>query len=427
MLPPWMRKNEKPAEPVEPVCPAEAASDMDVAPPEMVQAMGMEARKVTRQVKLPDGSELDEAARAKIRQAVSRHIADYKLTQKEVGRSIGRASNTISEVLAGTYKGEADAVLRQLNTWIEDDDRRRRESRPLGFYSTSVFETILFLSKYAKSNGRVRGAGGIRMLDASRIALGFGPAGCGKSIGAQALHADDPSSLLVRIDIGKATRQGLIRAVVSASGGEPRHNMNLNMDTLQDRLGDSGRLLIIDEGHRMDFGCCELIRDITDVCGIPCVVLATQEFTARLSDMRLGLGKMRYDQFASRVGMQMDLTRGIDGSGGTERPIFSLEDIRAIFRSNEVRLSKAAEEYFQAIACTPQSGMLRTCNNVFEKIVRGTRRQPGALIGVDAVREATRYTLFAHGTESQEIMNKIEKSLASCKHMASEYEARAVG
>jgi DNA transposition AAA+ family ATPase len=387
--------------------------------PQLDPALSMEAREIVKSIRIPpSGTPLTAEQRDKIRQAVSAHIRQHHITQNEVGLAVGRASNTISQVLSDNYKGDAESVLRLLNTWIEDDERRRRTARPMGFYSTSVFQSIKVLATYAKSNARVafKNESQARQ-DSARIAVGFGPAGCGKTIGARALHAEDPASIYVRVGVASGQANALSRLIVAALGQRPAANTTANFERLRETLQDSGRLLIIDEAHQLKVSGCELLRDITDIYGVPALILGTNEIFERLTKIRTGGGNLIYDQFSRRVGMQIDLVRGIDGKGGERRPIYSLEDIIAIFKSDEVRLSRDGAEYLQGVACCVGIGMLGMAQAIWQMAFRSVRKKARPVVDAQVLREATYYVMLPRGIDLPELNRRIEESFLHVREM----------
>ena len=114
-----------------------------------------EGRILLKSIRLPDDGAVPNHLQASIRQVVRDHIRENRLTYREVARQVDYAESTISEVLKGTYqRADPSPILRKLNAWIDDDERRRQKKRPLGFWATSVFETIRGLAQYAKSHAR---------------------------------------------------------------------------------------------------------------------------------------------------------------------------------------------------------------------------------------------------------------------------------
>lgn len=384
---------------------------------ESTRSIGMEARQVVKAIKVPTEGALTEEQRTKIRTAVLAHLKEHQITHAEAGLSVDRAASTISEVLKGCYKGDGDGVLRNLNQFMEDDERRRRAGRPHGFYATNVFTSVAVLAKFAKSNART---GSKRRTtadqDSSRITLGVGPAGIGKSAAAMALAADDPTAVLVRLERGGGGSTGVTVLTCNEIGEKPSLSPFHNLQKIKKRLTGSGRLLIVDEGHRLEPAGCEILRDFADVCGIPILILGTQEVSDRLTRVRTGAGNLLYDQFSRRVGMWLDLTRGVDGRGGTTRPIFSLDEIRAIFHSDEVKLSADGAEYLQACACVIGQGMLGFAQNAWNKARRAAIRR-GGLIDAARLRDAAGSNLSAAGVEAEIFLQRIDEQLKKHRMM----------
>lgn len=395
---------------------------------DVAEQLGMEARELMKSIKLPkDG--LSPELRAKVRTLANEHAKQNKVTHPEIALAIGHAASTVSEVLSGKYRADDSDIIRKLNQWIETDEQRRREGRPLGFYANVVFTTIMALARFAKSNARtgVSPRGVAREHARQSIALGYGPGGCGKSAGALALHGDDSTSILVRVQEGAGSSRYLSHLILAELGERPRSSTFLNLEAIKRRITGSGRLLIIDEAHRMKHSACELIRDLADVCGIPILLLGTTEVSEKLTNVRVGVGNLLYDQFASRVGMQLNLLLGIDGRGGVTRPFFSIEEIRAIFHSNEVRLASDAAEYLQALACVIGLGMLRTTHGVWQKAFRAASRSGRNVVTLDSVRDATRLSLLAAGVELPAMLGRIDAQWNTHREMRQLPRRAAVG
>lgn len=382
-------------------------------------AMGMESRM--KQFRLPDeGEPLAPATRDQIIAAVREHLRKFDLSQKELGAAIGYMNVTVSQVLSGKYKGEPDGVLRAMAGFIEDDLRRRDQSRPIGFYDTNIFLAIRTLAGYAKTN-----ALSTSELDSGaaaekpRIVIGFGPAGLGKTLGARAYAREDPNAIYVRIRKGQGRASHFARDICEAMSTRNARQPKGAVDHCYRALRGSQRLLICDEFHRANFEQCEFIRDLSDVCGIPVLLLATQEFYQRISGVRRREGRYQYDQFASRVGYVVDLIKGTDGLGGDKRPIFSLEEVLAIFKRGQLRLAPDAGQFLQALACTIGGGMLRTCMAVFDKAARTAARKTG-LITLNLLVDSLDRSLVPTGWREDEFIGKVREQLAVNR----DYESR---
>lgn len=370
--------------------------------------IGREARIVsTKSIRLPEGlcprELLDD-----VRRVAREHIERYKITHREVAQCVGASPSVISQVLSGSYlKGDAEGWLRKINAWLDNDEQRRQRGKPLGFYSTGVFEAIRALAKFCRSNAPdpaliMRGE---VLSDQPHMALGYGPAGCGKSVGARALAAEDPTAILIRCDQRGGGARGLAHLIHEALGIRNR-DRNL-LDWTMDELRGSGRLLIVDEAHRLRLGACEFVRDLHDVCGVPILLLGTQGAFNRLTGVRMNMASLLYDQFSSRVGYPLNLVRGVDGRGGLKRPIFSIDEIRAIFRRDNLRITADAYEFLRDCACVEGLGMLRLAAGIFDKAARAATHKSVA-IDERLLRSAAGRSLIPAGEIEAAVMTRIE-------------------
>jgi len=370
--------------------------------------LGTEARVLQRSILIPPDGPLTPDMRDRIVSIVTGHIAEYMLSRKEVGRVIGFAGSVISQVLSGNYKGDSDAVLRRLNAWVESDFARRDKRKVAGFVNTAVVMAIRALLKEARGNATV---GGKRSVDDARshIVIGYGPAGCGKSVTAAALASEDPLVVLIRVTQRGGTDFALARMIVSQLSPRRRPEGGL-VNAAIELLRDTGRPVIVDEAHRLSLSGCEFLRDLADVAGVPIILLCTEEFYESLASFRTGSGKMVYDQFCRRVGRVMNVLRGIDGKGGTRRPYYSLDDIRAMCRSDRVKIARDAYEYLQDIACIEGLGMCGLAVNAWRLAESRAANKPAGeqIVTAQLVAEAMRRLLLPGGaSETHPLMTRI--------------------
>lgn len=383
------------------------------------QAIGMEAATMLKSVRIPESGPLTEELRAEVRETVSAHCKQHRIGNRTLGQQIGVGESTVSEVLRGIYdkKADPDPILRKLNRWIDDDERRRQRTKPIGFYPTCVFDAVNALAQFAKSNARLPGSAknGVA-ADPPRIAVGWAPAGSGKTLAARALAAEDAASILIRVEARHGGDTALAKLIVASAGWRGRGRDSGLIAFTIDKLRDSGRLLIIDEAHRLQPSGCEFIRDLVDVCGIPVLLLATEEFYQRMTSVRTGGGRKIYDQFSRRVGYVMNLLRGVDGKGGSSRPIYSIDEVRAIFKVQGVRLTTDATDYLQAVACTIGLGMLGLAANIFELAVRSAIRSDKA-IDERQLRRCANRVLIPAGEDDVGILRQIDITLQAHQQM----------
>lgn len=365
-------------------------------------------------IELPDTGVIPSYLQERVIKIVADHIKRHRLTYRKIGAQIDTAASAVGEVLNGKYKGDTDGILRKLNSWIEDDERRRKREAPLGLYETSVFLAIRDAAAIAKKNARTSVSTAVND-ERARIVLCSGPSGCGKSVGLQALYASDPNAILIRVRQRGGTDMGIIRAVVEAAGWRGRPSHTRLVDFVIEKLRHSGRLLIIDQAHRLRGSGYEILIDLADECGIPILVVGTDLIRQKVTRIRLGGGDFLNDQFSRRVLDSMDLLRGSDGEGGSTRPFFSLEEIMGIFQADKVRLTTEGVEFLQALACIIGMGMLGLAANVHDKARHAGSLRADKTINLDLLWAATQRGTMAPGvTEGwDQIQRQITRVMAA--------------
>ncbi len=401
-----------------------AGSDMDVTPEpapieqdSIDEAHGMEARTMLKGIRLPEADPLPPELKREVRDTVAAHMRKYKIPQTTVAIQIGvRGESVISDVLRGKYKAEDSAILRKMNVWVDDDERRQRRVTPIGVYETNVLMSIRDAAVIAKKNARTTDQKSVND-ERARIVMAIGPSGIGKSAAAIALTINDPNAILIRIVQRGGNDFGIARAVVEAAGWKGYASGRGKVDLVFDRLKHSGRLLIVDEAHRLVESGYEFLRDLADVCGIPILLLGTNRMRNRVDNPRMGLGRILDDQFSRRVAYVVDLLRGSDGKGGSKRPFFSEEEIAAIFKSDKVKLTTDGVEFLAAIACMIGGGMLGEAANIYEK-ARVAARNDGGVIDAALLRKATAKVLMAPGIQVAEIFRRIENQIAENRRLS---------
>lgn len=390
-------------------------------------AVGDQARVRLKSIDLPPTGPLTAEQKDTIRTIAREHLRAVGRPQSVIAVAVGASTTAIGEVLSGKPRGNEDTLLRRINAWVDDDERRRRRATPIGFYETRVFTSMRDAAVYAKSHARTAPSQSIH-AESARIVLVHGPSGIGKSAGVRALAGWDPNAVAIRCVQRSGTASGIARAIVAAESwrGLGRAGGAHLIESVLARLEHSGRLLIVDEAHRLVGSGYEFLRDLADVAGLPILLVATPRIQRRVDEPRMGIGSSAMDdQFARRVALVVDLLRGTDGRGGSKRPIFSISEIVAIFDQDRVRvrLTPDALEFLQALACMVGGGMLGQAFNVFEKARAVALRGNGVVDG-KLLRAAADRVLSPAGARNDAILRSIESQLAANRNM-SEPAARA--
>ncbi|MCO6436516.1 MAG: AAA family ATPase [Phycisphaerae bacterium] len=317
---------------------------------------------------LPDEGPLTETQVLDVLTAVKDYIARHGITYAEIARQIGGVRpSTIGEVLAGKYsrvKPETrDGHVRDLNNWMEVDARRRATRPQRKFVETGVAVNLITLAEQAVSG--------------QFMAIAHGPTGIGKTMVAHAIVDRYPGAMYLRVSRGNTTHMALRRLLakelhISDPRGLRRDRRRLTFDEMVfNILRDSGRLLVVDEAHRLADSGLEFLRDLYDECHVPIVLLATKDLVRRLEEDK----DEDHGQLFSRFAMFLELTRGADKTPGSRKPLFSIADIRRIYESDKVRLLPDGQRYLQDVANMLGHGSLRRCDWIVKWAVSLVRRR----------------------------------------------------
>jgi DNA transposition AAA+ family ATPase len=274
-------------------------------------------------------------------------------------RSLGISGSTLSQVLSGTYAGDAEKQLRKIDKWTEQQILRETAPRPAGFVRTKVAEQIYGVSRWVQKT--------------SAIGLVHGPAGVGKTITLQAIRAETPGSIYVRINSAGTSKMAVLDSIATAlrMGG-----LKLNANRIYQALVEPGgplhetnRLIIVDEIHKLEGKrkdeALHSLRDLHDDTGCPMLWAGMTNIATYIQS-----GKTRFeplDQIFSRIGFWLNLSeqaqaKGLDGGGC----LFSVEDIRKWLNGQKIRVTDDGVRYLQMLANTPGVGGLRACYRLLQ-------------------------------------------------------------
>jgi len=311
---------------------------------------------------LPNEGALTDSQRRQALENFERYMRAHGLTPADVGRQLGKPrATTIGELLKGKYRDKADAYIRKLNFWVEQDARRRKAALADNFVSTKVARDMLTVARLVVEN--------------QTMGLVLGPTGIGKTRCALALRDKYVGSIYLRVMIGYHHPKGMTLALAgelgvrqTSSAHAAKHQTQL--ERVLDALADSNRLIMIDEAHALQDPAIELLRDIHDVAGAPILLLATRELHDRIvrnADPDRG-------QLYSRFDVIHHLTEGhdlyVDG-----KPLYTLDDVRALYDEPPVRLAPDAASFLQDVANQLGYGSLRRCKVLLRNAARRARRR----------------------------------------------------
>jgi DNA transposition AAA+ family ATPase len=329
-----------------------AGRPLDNDPNHWAQRLAEQARILGEARMLRDEQPLtDELTKAVIAR-FKEYLARAQKSETWAAKSVGIASSTLNQVVNGTYAGDVEKMVRQLDKWLEQQILREQAPKPGGFVKTRVAEQIYGVARW------------IQKINA--IGLVHGPAGVGKSITAQAVRAETPGSLFISITTAGQSKLAVLEALARAmrlTGLTLTANNLFNL--LVEELKDTNRLVIVDEVHKLEGRrkdeALHTLRDLHDQTGCPMLWLGMTNIANYIQQ-----GKTKFeplDQIASRIKFWLNLTAVANGDDGGPG-LYTIDDVRRWLAAQKIRVADDAVRYLQMIANEPQMGGLRTCDGL---------------------------------------------------------------
>lgn len=305
---------------------------------------------------IPEGTEASGITIELARQVwhdVETFISAHKISRKHIGRDIGYQPSVISETLAGTYRGDWRTVTRDMDAWLESEQRRREAPGASQFCWTAVAEEIRTVASV------------VRQLRSIGLVYGPDTAGIGKTMALRAIHQETPGSLLITVDRLEANPTGLLRAIARAAGISDGQANRAIYARLRELLRGTSRLLLVDQVHNLrrakDDKPLYILCDLFDATGAPQLWAGTADMVQYLQ-----MGTARGDQSLAQVRSRITYVRDLmartrdQRDGGRGEPLLTIEQVREMFARNKLRLTPAAIRMLYELCLIPDSGALRT-------------------------------------------------------------------
>ena len=302
---------------------------------------------------------------------------------------------------AGTLLTTASQLARAVNAIIVQ--RRADETRIDGFVKTRVAEAIFSLVHYAVKR---------RLIGAFTI-----PAGSGKTITLQQVRDEIPGAIMLTVTRTRSTVKSFLQLWARGLGLDEVGRAEDIQDAVINVLIRSDRLVLIDEAHKLQVACLDVIREVADETKVPIVLAGTPSFYKTLTTRRVGtINSELMDQLYSRVGIFRNMTElANDETGGTEK-LFTSGDIRKVFARGKVRLSRDGVDFLCRLANTPGTGALRVCRDLVQMVVdmyAGQEVTAARLQGALSMRAGTQDAFYQVGAAAAMNSDASEAVVAS--------------
>lgn len=255
------------------------------------------------------------------------------------------------------------------------------------------------------------------MSQTRKIGLVYGPdtSGIGKTMAMQALHAEIAGSVFVTCETIQANSTGILRAIARGLQINDGKGNRALYERIVSILKGTPRMLLVDQVHKL---CgakqdkpLHMLTEIWEATRAPQLWAGTTDIKSYLEK-----GEERGDeplaQIRSRIAYARDLLKRTlpSNQGGRGEPLFTIADIRGVFGRNKIKITDDGIKFLWKLACIPQSGALRCCENILQiaTIIAAAEARKtiemGGLVGAlhDSVTTAD-YTTIAGELEHQGI------------------------
>jgi DNA transposition AAA+ family ATPase len=327
--------------------------------PDWIEALANKARIGGARVLRDDGPFSLEAG-AEVAKRLEEFRYRRNMTQGQVARAMGIEAVDFSK----RFNAADETLLRAIDKWLEEQEIRRRGGKAAGagVALTSVVEHIFAGARFAG--------------ETACIVLAHGPAGIGKTVAAQAIQSDTPGALYIRISTMGQTALAVMEEIALADRIPLSGSRAALFRKLQERFMDSGRLLLVDEIHKLEGRrhdeALHALRDLHDATGIPMLWLGMSNLAAYIQAGHAS-GYEPLDQLHSRIGLWLDLNQaaakgggGGGGHGGGGPGLATLEDVRRFLALRQLRISPEGEAYLLALVNQVGGGGYRALDKLLK-------------------------------------------------------------
>lgn len=328
------------------------------------------------------------------------------VNKKSVAQATGYSAGVISEFCKGTYQGNNGKVAIDLDDWLVEEEERRKNTQNTEFVWTNVALQIRSVAEYC--------------LDQKKIGLIYGPetSGLGKSTSLRAIYQrmGPRRSTLVTIDKVDASPSGLLKKILNAMHLDESGSSSMRMHRIVEFLSGRSHLLMIDQIHNLRFATEDrpfyYLADIYDATKAAQLWCGTSDLVTYFTRQQNKTLDEPLAQICRRIYPCVDLMEGVgDGTNGGE-PLFTIDQVTAVFKRFKLSLTPAAARWLTALACIPGSGALGTCVNLVEcATTLGQARKPAPAKSIDVplLKEAMKFGLAAKRVQA--MVQKVEERL----------------
>jgi hypothetical protein len=224
---------------------------------------------------------IDVTLRASLQQYKERE----DLSLKELGKRLDYSEGMVSRYLGDRFEGDVSAIELKIRDLLKSDQLRATVVQEVETFPTLVTKQVHNALELIRRN--------------SHVGLIFGDAGVGKSRAIGLYASKNPLTLLITLSrFSGSDTAGIITAIwrqLDTSSFRRKRDGNRGA-FLVERLRGSGRMLVVDNAHRLTRVGREALFDFHDATGCPIALVGNPELLDSIEEN---------DQQFSRVGVRM--------------------------------------------------------------------------------------------------------------------------
>jgi DNA transposition AAA+ family ATPase len=216
----------------------------------------------------------------------SHGISDSMRDLAQLANRVGTSGTYLYRYLTNDFKGNLESFEAKLTAFFTGDQVEQVTTNSEIIGSDFIIAATRAFLRHVREHGF--------------IGVGHGPAGRGKTCASKLYAAQNAATTIyLHIPIWRSGRHDLTRAIARAMGITRPPKGVLIDDHLVWKLKDSGRLLIIDNAHRLTESARRWLADFWEETRLPIALIGNPEIEQQWQ---------RNDQHGSRVGLHRDIT-----------------------------------------------------------------------------------------------------------------------
>jgi DNA transposition AAA+ family ATPase len=271
---------------------------------------------------------------------LTKYLETSDKTQNQIAAEIDVSKAALSQFLSNSYKGDndklADKITRYLGIAIQRDNTMRGATDYYPDLGNS--KTVMGMAHLAH-----------RMND---FVLVCGAAGAGKTTALKHYANNNPGVIFVTANVACATKSPMpiLRLICSFLTKTPPRTLEAILNTIQEELNTTNRLIIIDEADRLSFNSLQALRDIHDLAGVGILLSGNDEI---YNQTRTSRKSRLFDQIRTRLTIRKPIEN-----------FYTPEEIKKIFPA--LKTTAAINEMISIARYESLRGAKKLYNLIFE-------------------------------------------------------------